>query len=90
MPGYPGQIESIAHIRQWYSACVDWYNLQHHHSGLAGFTPEQVFNGRYRAIAEVCQQALDESVEAHYERFTRVGGDAASHCHCPDQSATAR
>lgn len=67
----PGRFENIVHTRQWYSAYVDWYNLQHHHSGLAGFTPEQVFTGRYREIAEVRQRALDESFKAHPERFTR-------------------
>ena len=46
-------------------------HLQHHHSGLAGFTPEQVFTGRYREIAEIRQRALDDSFEAHPERFTR-------------------
>ncbi|MBF7053782.1 IS3 family transposase [Halomonas sp. KAO] len=70
-PDYPGRFESIVHARQWYSAYVDWYNLQHHHSGLAGFTPEQVFTGRYREIAEVRQRALDDSFEAHPERFLR-------------------
>mgnify|MGYP000008744311 FL=1 len=70
-PDYPGRFESIVHARQWYSAYVDWYNLQHHHSGLAGFTPEQVFTGRYREIAEIRQRALDDSFEAHPERFTR-------------------
>ncbi len=68
---YPGRFESITHIQQWYSAYVDWYNLQHHHIGLAGFTPEQVFTGRYHDIAEFRQQALDDSFEAHPERFTR-------------------
>ena len=70
-PDYPGRFEDISHARQWYSAYVDWYNLEHHHSGLAGFTPEQVFTGRYHAIAKVRQQALDQSFEAHPERFTR-------------------
>ena len=70
-PDYPGRFESIVHARQWYRAYVDWYNLQHPHSGRAGFTPEQVFTGRYREIAEVRQRALDDSFEAHPERFTR-------------------
>ena len=70
-PDYPGRFEDISHARQWYSAYVDWYNLEHHHSGLAGFTPEQVFTGRYHAIAKVRQQALDQSFEAHPGRFTR-------------------
>ncbi|WP_442908061.1 integrase core domain-containing protein [Halomonas sp. IOP_31] len=34
-PDYPGRFESIVHARQWYRAYVDWYNLQHPHSGLA-------------------------------------------------------
>jgi|AntDeeMetagen681_2_1112603.scaffolds.fasta_scaffold03014_3 Transposase and inactivated derivatives len=69
-PDYPGRFESIAHARQWYGTYVDWYNRQHHHSGLAGFTPEQVFTGRYQAIAEVRQRALDENFTVHPERFT--------------------
>ena len=40
-------------------------------SQRAGFTPEQVFTGRYREIAEVRQRALDDSFEAHPERFLR-------------------
>ncbi len=68
-PDYPGRFENIAHARQWYSDYVDWYNLQHHHSGRAGFTPEQVFTGRYREMAEVRQRALDDSFESNPERF---------------------
>ena len=70
-PDYPGRFESIAHARQWYSAYVDWYNLKHHHSGLSGFTPEQVFTGRYQPLAETRQQALDDAFKAHPERFPR-------------------
>jgi putative transposase len=51
---------------------VDWYNFQHHHSGLAGFTPEQVFTGRYVDIAKIRQEALDGQYDMHPERF--VGG----------------
>ncbi|WP_311946445.1 integrase core domain-containing protein, partial [Halomonas piscis] len=70
-PDYPGRFESIVHARQWCSAYVDWYNLKHHHSRLAGFTPEQVFTGRYRDIIKIRQQALDDTFEAHPERLLR-------------------
>jgi putative transposase len=40
-----------------------WYNFEHHHSGLSGFTPEQVFTGRYKAVAEQKQRVL----HARYE-----------------------
>jgi putative transposase len=43
-PDYPGRFEGIAHAQQWNRGYVDWYNFEHHHSGLAGFTPEQVYN----------------------------------------------
>lgn len=48
-----------------------WYNHQHHHSGLAGFTPEQVFTGRYTEAAQQKQQALDERFALNPERFVK-------------------
>jgi len=49
-PDYPGRFDSIAHARQWFESYFEWYNCKHHRSGRAGFTPEQVFTGRYREI----------------------------------------
>jgi putative transposase len=68
-PDYPGRFEGIAHAQQWNRGYVDWYNFEHHHSGLAGFTPEQVYTGRYLEVAEVRQQALDEQYKRYPERF---------------------
>jgi hypothetical protein len=50
---------------------VNWYNTEHHHSGLAGFTPEQVFTGRYHEIAQAKQLALDSGYQNHPERFVK-------------------
>ena len=50
---------------------VDWYNFEHHHGGLAGFTPEQVFTGRYQELAVTRQQALDVRYQVNPERFVR-------------------
>ncbi len=44
---------------------------QHHHSGLAGFTPEQVFSGRYKEVAIVKQNTLDERYALNPERFVK-------------------
>ncbi len=44
---------------------------QHHHSGLAGFTPEQVFTGRYKAVAIVKQNTLDERYALNPEHFVK-------------------
>ncbi len=70
-PDYPGRFESMAHARRWCEAYFHWYNLEHHHSGVSGFTPEQVFTGRYRAVAEQKQRALDARYAHNPERFVK-------------------
>jgi len=45
-PDYPGRFNNTAHATQRCTEYFQWYNFSHHHSGLAGFTPEQVFTGR--------------------------------------------
>ncbi len=70
-PDYPGRFDSVAHARGWCEDYFDWYNFKHHHSGLAGFTPEQVFTGRYREVAIDKQQALDERYALNRERFVK-------------------
>ena len=70
-PDYPGRFDTIAHARRWCEDYFRWYNFEHHHSGLAGFTPEQVFTGRYREVAEQKQRALDARYAQNPERFVR-------------------
>ena len=70
-PDYPGRFNDIHHARLWTEEYVVWYNTEHHHSGLAGFTPEQVFTGRYHDIANDKQQALDAGYQNHPERFAK-------------------
>ena len=70
-PDYPGRFESITQARQWCEDYFHWYNVQHHHSGLSGFTPEQVFTGRYHDVAKQKQQVLDARFEQNPERFVR-------------------
>lgn len=68
-PDYPGRFEHPAHARRWCEDYFDWYNFKHHHSGLAGFTPEQVFTGRYHEVAKDKQRALDKRYQKNPERF---------------------
>ena len=70
-PDYPGRFNHVSHARGWCEGYFDWYNYQHHHSGLAGFTPEQVFTGRYREVAKQKQQVLDVRFEQNPERFVQ-------------------
>jgi transposase InsO family protein len=70
-PDYPRRFDHYDHGMQWTKDYTQWYNHSHHHSGLAGFTPYQVFSGEYRQIAIVRQRALDEAYARHPERFSK-------------------
>jgi putative transposase len=68
-PDYPDRFSSPAHARAWCQEFFGWYNDVHQHSGLALFTPADVFYGRVEDIAARRQAALDAAFEAHPERF---------------------
>jgi putative transposase len=68
-PDYPGRFHDIAHARRWCGEFFAWYNDEHHHDGLALFTPADVFFGRVDAVASCREQALLTAYEAHPERF---------------------
>src|SRR5215208_1351834 len=68
-PDYPGRFGSVLHARAWLSDFFPWHNDKHHHSGLALFTPAEVFDGRVAVVATIRQAALDAAYQAHPERF---------------------
>ncbi len=68
-PDYPGRFRGVAEARPWFDDFFRWYNHDHHHDGLALFTPAQVYRGEVEAIAQRRQQALDEAYRRHPERF---------------------
>ena len=45
-PDFPDAFESIHHARAFLHDFFRWYNFEHHHSGLALFTPADVHLGR--------------------------------------------
>jgi hypothetical protein len=57
-PDYPGLFSSELHGRAWLQDFVGWHNTDHHHTGLALFTPAGV---RSRASpgapAQICTRA---------------------------------
>ena len=68
-PDFPRTFGSIEHGR---AHCIDffaWYNNEHHHSGLAMFTPADVHFGRVDDRHAVRQAVIDAAFEAHPERF---------------------
>jgi putative transposase len=68
-PDYPGRFNNIIDARGWLQPFFSWYNDDHHHDGLALFTPADVFRGRVEAVASQRQRALDAAFSAHPERF---------------------
>lgn len=70
-PDYPGRFEHLAHARRWCADFFDWHNDDHHHEGLALFTPSDVFFGRVESLQRVRQAALDRAFQRNPERFLR-------------------
>ena len=68
-PDFPRRFQGIDHARAWVARYFRWYNTEHHHSGIAGFTPAQVFTGDYRSVAAIKQAALDAQYARHPQRF---------------------
>ena len=68
-PDYPERFSSLAHARAWCQEFFGWYNDHHQHSGLALFTPADVFYGRVEEVAARRQAALDDAYAQHPERF---------------------
>lgn len=69
-PDYPGYFTGLLHARGWLQSFFGWHNDGHQHSGLALFTPAEVFCGRVAAVHAVRQQALDLAYATNPERFT--------------------
>jgi putative transposase len=68
-PDYPGRFTGELHGRAWLQDFFGWHNDEHHHTGLALFTPADVFHGRVEAVRAIRQAALDAAYSAHPERF---------------------
>jgi len=67
---YPGFFTGLLHARAWLQSFFGWHNDGHQHSGLALFTPAEVFCGRVATVHAVRQHALDLAYAMHPDRFT--------------------
>jgi transposase InsO family protein len=68
-PDYPGCFADVRHARRWCAEFFHWYSELHHHTGLALFTPADVYFGRVEVIAQRREEALAQAYAAHPERF---------------------
>lgn len=68
-PHFPARFISLAEARQFMPLWISWYNHEHHHSGIAGFTPATVHDGLVEQAHAVRQAAMDAAYALHPERF---------------------
>jgi len=68
-PDYPGCFTGPPMARSWMGEYFGWHNNDHHHAGLALFTPADVFYGRVAEVAAIRQTALDAAYAANPLRF---------------------
>jgi len=76
-PDYPGRFSNVLHARGWLDPFFGWHNNDHQHSGLALFTPAEVFSGRVAAVHAVRQSTLDAAYALHPARFPNGPPQAA-------------
>ena len=70
-PDFPGSFGCLADARAWTRGFFDWYNTQHHHSGIGLLTPADVHLGRAEAVRQQRQQVLQRAFEKTPERFVK-------------------
>jgi putative transposase len=68
-PGFPERFGEIEDARGFSADFFDWYNNEHHHSGLAMLTPADVHHGRVQQRVVERQAVLDGAFATHPERF---------------------
>ncbi len=70
-PEFPKRFGCIQDARAFCRDFFDWYNNQHHHSGIGFLTPATVHLGLAAQTIEARQQVLDQAHLLHPERFVR-------------------
>lgn len=68
---YPAAFDTFQQALDWIAAFVARYNEQHRHSGLAGFTPNDVHDGTWVQAAARRQHLLDTHYRTRPGRYRR-------------------
>jgi putative transposase len=71
MPDYPKRFDGREAALTWARSFFQWYNHEHHHTGIALLTPAEVHFGRAEIILQQRQQVLLAAYAAHPERFVK-------------------
>jgi len=70
-PDFPPRFGCLQDARAHFTKFDQWYNHEHHHTGIADLTPADVHFGRAQARLEAHQRVLDAAYLTHPERFVR-------------------
>jgi putative transposase len=70
-PDFPARFGSIEDARAHCKDFFDWYNVDHHHAGLALLTPHDVHHQLVKAKLAHRATVLASAFAAHPERFVR-------------------
>jgi putative transposase len=71
-PGYPSlPFAGLEAARRWMSRFVDWYNSEHHHSGIRYVTPNERHFGNEAAILDRRHALYQRARKQHPERWSR-------------------
>jgi transposase InsO family protein len=71
-PHYPVRhFDTIDDARKWFEQVVNWYNLEHRHSGIRFVTPAQRHAGLDRLILKKRQHVLEKARQNNPERWSR-------------------
>ncbi|MCS5478615.1 IS3 family transposase [Corynebacterium sp. YIM 101645] len=68
---YPGVFDDIDEAAAWITDQISYYNTTHRHSGIAGFTPQQLHDGSWVHTARRRQQQLTAAYHRTPGRFRR-------------------
>ena len=68
-PQFPQRFGCIEDARSFCRRFFDWYNQDHHHSGIGLMTPDQVHHGQINAVYAARQLTLDQAFRKNRNRF---------------------
>jgi len=68
-PAVPERFTTLGHARDVFRTVFDWYNNQHHHSGIVYLTPAVVHHGGADEVLERRHRGRLAAYVAHPERF---------------------
>lgn len=70
-PDYPTRFGCLQDARVWAATFFDWYNREHHHTGLALLTPADVHFNRAQGVLQKRQAVLQTAYAKTPQRFVK-------------------